>query len=62
MFWTWTRELYLSSNKISDIKVLEKVKFDKLEILNLEDNEIDDNKYLSIIANLKFEVYIWDNF
>ena len=44
--------------EISQGILQEKVKFDKLEILDLGDNEIDDNKYSSIIANLKFEVNI----
>ena len=34
------KELDLSGNNISDIKILEKVKFEKLEKLNLSRNEI----------------------
>ena len=34
------KELYLFNNNISDIKVLEKVKFEKLEKLNLSENKI----------------------
>ena len=52
------KELNLSDNKISDIKVLEKVKFEKLEKLDLSWNEIDKNKYSSIINNLKFNIEI----
>ena len=43
---------------MSDIKVLENVKFEKLEKLNLRWNKIDKNKYSSIIDNLKFNIYI----
>ena len=42
----------MSSNKISDIKVLEKVKFDKLEILNLIGNEISD---INNLENFNFK-------
>ena len=47
------KELDLSNNNISDIKILEKVKFNKLEILNLEWNNISDIS--SIISKLKFK-------
>ena len=40
-------------NKISDIEVLEKVKFEKLEELDLSGNEIDLAKNNSIILKLK---------
>ena len=46
------KELYLSDNKISDIKILEKVKFEKLEVLNLSRNGIDLTKNYSIISKL----------
>ena len=40
-------------NNISDIEVLEKVKFEKLEELDLTGNEIDLAKNNSIIIKLK---------
>ena len=45
-------ELNLSWNNISDIKVLEKVKFNKLEILNLGWNKISN---INILENVKFK-------
>ena len=48
----------LSDNNISNIKVLEKVKLEKLELLYLRYNNIDINKFSSIINNLKFKYYI----
>jgi len=47
------RELDLSWNNISDIKVFEKAKFEKLEKLILFGNNIDENKFASIINDLK---------
>ena len=52
------KELYLKHNNISDIKVLEKVKFEKLEKLNLEFNKIDKNKYSFVINSLKSKIII----
>jgi len=46
-------ELNLSWNNILDIKVLEKVKFNKLEKLNLRGNEISDN--INILENVDFK-------
>ena len=46
-------ELYLNNNNISDIKVLEKVKFEKLEVLSLSGNEINLTKNNLIISKLK---------
>ena len=45
-------ELDLSYNNISDIKVLEKVKFNKLEKLCLWGNKISDT---SILSKLKIK-------
>jgi len=45
-------ELNLNSNNISDIKVLEKVKFNKLEKLNLESNKISN---INILENVDFK-------
>ncbi len=45
-------ELYLSGNQISDIKVFENTKFEKLKILNLTCNTINKNNYSSLINNL----------
>ena len=50
------KRLYLDNNKISDIKVLEKVKFDKLEILSLSKNKISKNENNSIISKLKTKI------
>ena len=47
------KELDLSYNNISDIKVLEKVKFEKLEKLDLSGNEIDLTKNYLIISKLR---------
>ena len=47
------KKLYLNDNKISDIKVLEKVKFDKLERLNLSLNQISEKENETIIKKLK---------
>ena len=41
-------------NKISDIKVLEKVKFNKLEILNLSVNQITDINILEKVWKSNF--------
>ena len=46
------KELNLSGNNISDIKVLEKVKFEKLEKLNLRWNKISNN--INILENVEF--------
>ena len=51
------KELNLSGNNISDIKVLENVKFEKLEILYLSNKKILKDNY-SIISKLKFEIFI----
>ena len=48
------KDLDLSENKISDIKVLEKVKFENLEILYLAHNKINKDEYSSLIDNLKY--------
>ena len=40
-------------NNISDIKVLEKVEFEKLEILDLEENKISDKQ---LIPKLKLKI------
>ena len=47
------KKLYLNNNNISDIKVLEKVKFEKLEVLDLSENKIDLAKNNLIISKLK---------
>ena len=52
------KELNLKSNNITDIKVLEKLKFEKLEKLDLGLNKIDKNNYSSIIGILKFKLNI----
>ena len=48
----YLKELYLSKNQISDIKVLEKVKFDNLKKLDLITNQISDIK---VLEKVKFE-------
>ena len=57
------KELYLNSNNISDIKVLERVKFEKLEILNLGRNKISNN--INQLENVNFkelkELNLYDN-
>ena len=40
-------------NHISDIDVLEEVKFEKLEFLNLSGNRINENNFSSLIDILK---------
>ena len=50
--------LKLSENTISDISVLEKVRFEKLEKLDLRRNNIVKNKFSSVIQNLKFKIDI----
>ena len=47
------KELYLNDNDISDITVLEKVKFEKLEILGLNGNKIDKIKTKLLISKLQ---------
>ena len=47
------KELNLRSNNLSDIKVLEKVKYEKLEKLYLGVNEISNNIY--ILENVDFK-------
>ena len=54
------KKLGLNNNKLSDIKVLEKVKFEKLEILHLGENKISDIKYSSIINNLNSKIKVFD--
>ena len=51
------KELNLSDNNISDIKVLKKVKFEKLEILDLSENKISKDN--SIISKLKYNIHIY---
>ena len=46
------KEIYLNNNKISDIEILKKVKFDKLEILNLGYNNISN---ISILEYVNFK-------
>ena len=45
------QELYLNNNQISDIKLLEKVKFENLEELDLNNNKISD---IEILEKVKF--------
>ena len=47
------KELKLSNNNISDIKVLERVKFEKLEKLDLGVNKISNN--INILENVNFK-------
>jgi len=54
------KELYLYKNNISDIKVLENVKFEKLEILHLSNNKIDKIKYSSLISKLESKIKYFD--
>ena len=51
------KQLNLGINKISDISVFEKIIFDKLKILCLQENEIDiyDNALLLMHLNEKIE-------
>jgi len=46
------KQLYLSSNNISDIKILENFKFEKLEILSLGNNKISD---INILEKVNFK-------
>ena len=46
----------MQSNNISEIKGFEKVKFEKLEILNLSDNIIYKENYDSIIKYLELNI------
>ena len=48
--------LLLEKNKINDIKVLKKVKFNKLEKLDLERNKISKNENETIISKLKLKI------
>ena len=50
------KELDLGNNKITDIKVLEKIKFNKLEILDLRGNQISNEENLAIISKLKSKI------
>ena len=50
------KKLNLSLNNKSDIKVLEKVKFNKLEILDLGYNQISKKENNSIISKLKTKI------
>ena len=56
------KELYLCENNISNIKVLENAKFEKLEILNLGNNKISD---INILERVKLkelkELYLYEN-
>jgi len=56
------KELYLNSNDISDINILENAKFEKLEILNLGNNKIF---YINILEKVNFkglkELYLYNN-
>jgi len=46
------KNLYLQDNKISDISILDKVNMKHLKNLDLKDNNIDLDKYSSIIDKL----------
>ena len=50
------KELNFNGNQISDISVLEKIKFKKLEKLSLDKNKIDKNKNELIISYLKSKI------
>ena len=56
------KTLYLSNNNISDIKVLENAKYEKLEIINLGENKIFD---INILEKVKFKelkvLYLYSN-
>lgn len=56
------KHLILKYNKISDISVLGKVKFDKLEVLSFGNNKISD---ISVFSGLYFKslkkLYLEDN-
>ena len=43
-------------NKISDIKVFERVNFEKLKTLDLSYNNIDEKAYSSLINNLEKKI------
>ena len=51
------KELNLYNNDISDIKVLEKVKFEKLEILKLSWNYISNYNILKNVTNISFMLF-----
>ena len=50
------KELILDWNNISNIKFLEKLKFDNIERLDLCHNKIDKAKNALIITNLKSKI------
>ena len=50
------KELYLGVNNISDIKVLENAKLNKLEKLNLRNNQISTKENESIISKMKTKI------
>ena len=52
------KELNLNKNNISNIKVLERVKFEKLEKLGLSDNKIDKVKFYLLLNSLKSKIKI----
>ena len=52
------KELNLNKNKISDIKVLERIKFEKLEKIVLNDNKIDKVKFDLLLNSLKSKIKI----
>ena len=45
--------MYFNNNNISDIKVLEKVKFEKLELLNVGENKISD---INVLGKVNFKI------
>ena len=56
------KELKITYNHLLNLKILEKVKFDKLEILNLSSNKILD---INILKGLNFkklkQLYLYNN-
>ena len=60
MNFKYLKRLYLNNNNISDIKILEKVRFPHLVILDLHGNKIDIKKYISVIEALKNRYYFLD--
>jgi len=48
--------LNLSNNKISDLNIFEKTKFEKIKTLNLQDNKINLEENSSIIDYLKSKI------
>ena len=52
--------MYLNKNNITDISALEKANFEKLEMLNLKGNKIEDKTIIEKLKSKIKRIMIWN--